>query len=45
MNEYYAVIGKDHRLADFTMYTFFHAKKLARQIAAHAGQSVEEFGS
>jgi hypothetical protein len=45
MNEYYAVIAKDHRLADFTMYTFFRAKKLARQIAARAGQSVEEIGS
>lgn len=44
-NEYYAVIGKDNRLADFTIYTFFRAKKLARQIAANASQSIQEIGS
>jgi hypothetical protein len=44
-DQYYAVIGKDHRVAEFTMYTFFRAKKLARQIAARAGQSIEEIVS
>jgi len=44
-DQYYAVIGKDHRAADFTICTFFRAKKLARQIAARAGQSIEEIVS
>ena len=41
-DQYYAVIGKDRRVADFTIYTFFRAKKLVRQIAAHAGQPIQE---
>jgi hypothetical protein len=41
-DQYYAVVGTDQRVTPFTHYTFFRAQKLARQIAAHAGRSIEE---
>jgi hypothetical protein len=42
-NNYYAVVGKDNRHIEFTAYNFFRPKKLASQIAACAGQTIEEF--
>jgi hypothetical protein len=39
--KFYCVIGKDKRSAEFTVFNFLRPKKLATQIAAHIGQSVQ----
>jgi hypothetical protein len=42
INPYYAIVGKDEQLVEFTAYTFFRAEKLAREIASQAGQPIQE---
>ena len=39
---YYAVHGLDGRSATFSSYTFFRPRKVARMVAALAGQSIQE---
>jgi hypothetical protein len=41
-NQYYGVVPKDGEIMQFTFFTFFRAKKLAREIAARSGHSIEE---
>jgi hypothetical protein len=41
-NQYYAVFGKDGRVFGFTALSFIRPKKLARQIAAGCGKTIEE---
>lgn len=36
------VIGADEQALSFTSFTFFRAKRIARNIAAHAGKSMRE---
>jgi len=43
MNQCYAVVAKDKRQVEFTLLTFFRAKKLAQLIADHVGQPVRDF--
>jgi hypothetical protein len=38
----YCVVGKDDTCFKFSSYTFFHPKKLARQISARCGRPIEE---
>jgi hypothetical protein len=40
--KFYCVIGRDKRSAEFTVFTFFHPKKLAMEIAEHTGQPIQE---
>jgi hypothetical protein len=43
--QYFAIVGKDDRLVEYTPYTFFRPKKLSRFIAARAGQPIREMAS
>jgi hypothetical protein len=43
--QYGSVVGKDNTLAQFSSYTFFRPKKLAKLIAARAGQPLREMAS
>jgi hypothetical protein len=40
-NRYFGVVAKDGQIIQFTMYTFFRAGTLAREIATRSGHSVE----
>ena len=41
-NQTYSVISKDQSTVQYTSYTFFRPKKLARLIAAHSGRTIQE---
>jgi hypothetical protein len=41
-NQYYAVVGKDARVFEYTALTFMRPKKLARLIAERCGKTIEE---
>jgi hypothetical protein len=40
-DRYFGVVAKDGQIIQFTMYTFFRAGTLAREIATRSGHSVE----
>jgi len=40
--QYYAVRGRDGSSVEFSSYTFFRPKKVARSIADRAGQAIQE---
>jgi len=41
-NQCYGVFSRDGRVVEFSGFAFFRPKKLARQIAAGCGQTIEE---
>jgi hypothetical protein len=40
--QYGSVVGKDENVVEWSSYTFFRPKKVARLIAARAGQRIQE---